>query len=163
MSREPCAESSWRWQKKESQPVGMRAPWLLELSCISSGPGSCLPSPEILRAFHKRPMSGPGKLAPDRKLKAKPKTIHLFRLKIGQVMLPSVTWLFFEKQNTKCLMLAVDTSAPSGRFPFSQGSRRCEDSSLGSFTLSESFGGLGLFLFSHPILLSRLQPCEINS
>lgn len=90
----------------ECQPVGMWGHGLSELFSVSSatveaaGPGSCLPGLHVCREFIKRLMLGTEKLALSRQ-KANPKNIYLFSLMIGQVILPSVTWLFPKKQNTK--------------------------------------------------------------
>lgn len=86
--------------KMECQPVGMWDHWLSEFFCVFSatvevtGPGSCLPGLHIHGEFIKRLMLGTEKLALSRQ-KANPKNIYLFWLMIGQVILPSVTWLFF--------------------------------------------------------------------
>lgn len=92
--------------KMKCQAVGMWGHWLSELLCVLSatvevtGPGSCLPGLHVCEEFIKRPVLSIKKLALTRQ-NAKPKNIYLFWLMIGQVILPSVTWLFSIKQNMK--------------------------------------------------------------
>lgn len=74
-------------------------PLLCSISC-RGGNGTRELSPQPRNSQSKRLMVGPGKLAPNKKLEAKPKTIYLFGLKTGQVILPSVTWHFFKKHKT---------------------------------------------------------------